>query len=59
MVEIVSWAIAGVIGLGAVVGFTGVVATSVLTVVRRVSGPRARQAQPTQQPQSRPVTPVG
>ena len=35
MVEIVSWLGVAVIALFAVVGFVGVVATSVLTVVRR------------------------
>jgi hypothetical protein len=34
MVEFVSWIGVVVIALGAVVGFTGVVATSVLSVVR-------------------------
>jgi hypothetical protein len=36
MVEIVSWIGVAVIALFALVGFAGVVATSVLTVVRRV-----------------------
>ena len=38
MVEIVSWFGVAVIALFAVVGFTGVVVTSVLTVVRRIRG---------------------
>jgi hypothetical protein len=46
MVETISWIIAALIGLGAVVGFTGVVATSVLTVVRRVRRPRIELERP-------------
>ena len=38
MVEIVSWLGVAVIALFAVVGFVGVVATTVLTVVRRLRG---------------------
>jgi len=38
MVEIVSWIGVALIALGALVGFTGVVATSVLTLVRAVRG---------------------
>jgi hypothetical protein len=52
MAEVISWIIAGIIGLGALVGFTGVVATSVLTVVRRVTG-----SQPTRT-ESRELTTV-
>ena len=39
MVQFVSWFGVAVIALFAVVGFTGVVATSVLTVVRAVRRP--------------------
>ena len=39
MVEFVSWIGVAVIALFAVVGFTGVVATSVLTVVRALRRP--------------------
>lgn len=46
MIEIVSWVIAALIGFGAVVGFTGVVATSALTVVRRAGGHRAESPAP-------------
>ncbi|MXG89517.1 hypothetical protein [Nocardioides flavescens] len=38
MVEFVSWVGVAIIALGALVGFTGVVATSALTVVRALRG---------------------
>ena len=47
MVELVSWVFVAVIALLAVVGFTGVVVTSVLTVVR---GLRHRHDEPTERP---------
>jgi hypothetical protein len=56
MDEIVSWVIAALIGIGALVGFTGVVATSVLTVVRRVTH---TPVPPAAQQSSRPFTSVG
>ena len=37
MVEIVSWIMVGIVALFALVGFVGVVGTSVLSGVRRVS----------------------
>lgn len=43
MVEIVSWIGVAVIALFAVVGFTGVVATSVVTAVRAVQVLRQRE----------------
>ena len=56
MVEIVSWIGVAVIALGALVGFTGVVATSILTVVRRA---RAGHSPRPTAPARRAVTPVG
>jgi hypothetical protein len=44
MAELFSWIVAGIIALGALVGFTGVVATSVLTVVRRLTGAHPARA---------------
>ena len=47
MVEIVSWIGVAVIALGALVGFTGVVATSILTLVRRArTGAAPHRASP-------------
>ncbi len=43
MVEIVSWIGVAIIALFAVVGFTGVVATSVLTAVRAVQALRGHE----------------
>lgn len=56
MVEIISWIGVAVIALGALVGFTGVVATSVLTVVRRVRRPAPQRSAA---PAHRPFTSVG
>jgi hypothetical protein len=43
MVEFVSWFAVAIIALFTLVGFLGVVATSVLTVVRRLRGEQAPQ----------------
>jgi|1186.fasta_scaffold221992_2 hypothetical protein len=43
MVEFVSWAFVAVIGVFALVGFLGVVATSVVTVVRALRREAAQQ----------------
>jgi len=53
MVELVSWVGVGIIALFALVGFAGVVATSVLTLVRMIGERRSHE-----HPALKPPVPV-